>query len=161
MGHGAITRPEGRAWTLELRPGPSGTVVTCPRCGRLPATPESAATQAVVVTHLAQHARSETLPGHLRTCQCGETGCQWHQRHRGCDGPISLLLMRSAHGRIWRLADACRACAAATRHAAAVHEPHGGASDATPSNSALASDDEALQTAEEEATWWDDEALYG
>ncbi len=75
------------------------------------------------MNHLALHARSEPLPAHLRTCRCGEHGCRWHPRHRGCSGPIALLLARSAGGRIWRLTDACRACAAATEHAATVPEP--------------------------------------
>ncbi|SNT60173.1 hypothetical protein SAMN05216252_1618 [Actinacidiphila glaucinigra] len=166
MGHGALPRPVMRTWTLEVRPSPDGMALICPHCGRLPASAGMVATQAVVVRHLAQHARSEPLPGHLRTCRCGEHGCQWHQRHRGCDGPIALLLTRSACGRIWRLADACRACAAATRHAAAVHEPQRATTDARLDGSGLGKSGGTLQvvdpeTAAEDAPWWTDGALYG
>ncbi|WP_414166363.1 hypothetical protein ACMATS_00160 [Streptoverticillium reticulum] len=69
--------------------------------------------------------RSEALAPHWRTCQCGEHGCQWHYRHRGCEGPIRLLLTRDRGGRLWRLADTCRACATVTEHAAEVPEPPG------------------------------------
>ncbi|MDX3213969.1 hypothetical protein PV318_00120 [Streptomyces sp. ME02-6991-2B] len=75
------------------------------------------------MNHLAEHARAEPLPGHLRTCKCGELGCPWHPRHRGCDGTILILLSCSGGGRLWRLADVCRACMDVTDHAAAVPEP--------------------------------------
>ncbi|WP_329182807.1 hypothetical protein [Actinacidiphila glaucinigra] len=167
MGHGALPRPVRRTWTLEFRPSLGETDLICLHCGRIPASTGAVATQAAVVRHLAQHARSEPLPGHLRTCRCGEHGCKWHQRHRGCDGPIALLLTRSACGRIWRLTDACHACAAATRHAAAVREPQGGAIDtALLNSSALTKSDDPLhmvdpELAAEETPWWTDGALYG
>ncbi|KFF98199.1 hypothetical protein IQ62_26370 [Streptomyces scabiei] len=72
------------------------------------------------LAHLACHARADTLPGHLRTCQCRERGCSWHPRHRGCGGPVLLALTRDRSGRTWRLADTCAACAAATSHTAVV-----------------------------------------
>lgn len=53
-------------------------------------------------------------------CQCHEHGCHWHPRHHGCAGPIRLLLAREHGGRLWRLADACSACATATAQAAVV-----------------------------------------
>ncbi|WP_238783682.1 hypothetical protein [Streptomyces monomycini] len=70
--------------------------------------------------HLAQHAREDALPLHLRTCQCQTRGCRWHPPHRGCTGPVLLVLARDCGGRRWRLADTCAACAAATPQAAAV-----------------------------------------
>lgn len=124
MGHGAISRPVRRTWTLDVRPRRGEIVVTCPQCGRIPADlRSSAATRAAIVAHLAWHARADPCAGHLRTCQCGEGGCRWHARHRGCDGPILLLLTRVEAGRLWRLADTCRACATVTEHAAVVPEP--------------------------------------
>ncbi|EGE39458.1 hypothetical protein SACT1_7377 [Streptomyces sp. ACT-1] len=72
------------------------------------------------LAHLAWHARQDVLPRHLRTCQCHSRGCRWHARHRGCSGPVLLVLTREDGGRLWRLADVCAACAAATAHPAVV-----------------------------------------
>ncbi len=109
-----------RAWTVELRSHPSGLVLVCQQCphGSGPVTAASA--RSAALAHLARHARGDLLPPHLRTCQCHERGCRWHPRHRGCAGPIHLLLARERGGRVWRLADACSTCAAATAHAAVV-----------------------------------------
>ncbi|WP_103515001.1 hypothetical protein [Streptomyces sp. SM10] len=109
-----------RIWTVELRPQEGGTVLVCPQCrpGPLPLTAGSA--RSAVLAHLAQHARRDVLPPHLRICQCRERGCRWHPRHRGCAGAVLLVLMRAHGGRLWRLADACAACAAATAQAAVV-----------------------------------------
>lgn len=68
------------------------------------------------------HAWRDALPPYMRTCQCHERGCSWHPRHRGCAGPIRLLLTREQGGRRWRLADACAACASVTAQAAVVSE---------------------------------------
>ncbi|MEU9623890.1 hypothetical protein [Streptomyces sp. NPDC048155] len=78
------------------------------------------------MAHLAQHARRDALPAHLRTCQCHARGCRWHPRHRGCAGGILLVLAWERGGRQWRLADTCAACAGATEHAAVVPDnaPH-------------------------------------
>lgn len=107
-----------RTWTVELRPERGGPVLHCPQCppGRPPV--RGAASQALA--HLARHARHDALPQHLRTCQCHPHGCRWHPRHRGCSGPVLLVLTREHGGRLWRLADVCAACAAATTHAAVV-----------------------------------------
>lgn len=110
-----------RTWTVELRPQPGGPVLVCQHCthsGGRPLNGPSA--RAELLAHLAQHARRAPLPPHLRTCQCKERGCCWHHRHRGCQGPIRLLLTRERGGRLWRLTDACTACAAATSEAAVV-----------------------------------------
>lgn len=109
-----------RAWTVELRSHPSGLVLVCQHCthGSRQITAPSA--RSAALAHLARHARGHLLPPHLRTCQCHERGCPWHARHRGCAGPIRLLLAREHGGRRWRLTDACTACAAATAHAAVV-----------------------------------------
>lgn len=123
MGPGTIPHPVRRTWTIEIRPHPDGPVLVCPQCHQIPTGPATATVRTSIVTHLAQHARAERLAPHLRTCQCGEHGCRWHPRHRGCDGPVLLVLSRDRSGRIWRLADTCHACTAATAHAAAVTEP--------------------------------------
>jgi hypothetical protein len=115
------TRPGvRRAWTVELRPQPGGPILVCQQCShsRRPLSGTSARSE--LLAHLAQHARRDLLPVHLRTCQCHERGCSWHPRHRGCGGPIRLVLARERGGRLWRLADACTACAAATSQAAVV-----------------------------------------
>lgn len=107
---------------VELRPQPGGPVLVCRQCthGRRPLV--SSAARSELLEHLALHARRDPLPAHLRTCQCQERGCGWHPRHRGCHGPIRLLLAREQGGRVWRLTDACGACAAATPQAAVVPE---------------------------------------
>ncbi|MGW9031158.1 hypothetical protein ACWGQ5_45380 [Streptomyces sp. NPDC055722] len=109
-----------RIWTVELRPRADGPRVVCRHC--TVRTPPVTATSArsAALEHLACHARTDVLPGHLRTCQCRERGCLWHPRHRGCAGPVLLALTRDRSGRTWRLADACAACVAATSHTTAV-----------------------------------------
>lgn len=115
------------------------------------------------MNHLALHARTEPLPTHLRTCRCGEHGCRWHPRHRGCNGPIALLLTRGAGGRIWRLTDACHACIAATDHAATVPEP-GGLNTVDTDKAALSAKPSLGLGAEDlgaAEVCWHDDALYG
>jgi hypothetical protein len=105
-----------RIWTVHLRPQTGGPALTCPRCAHSAVLPAASARSAAL-THLARHARADTLPGHLRTCQCRALGCHWHPRHRGCAGPVLLALTCDRSGRAWRLADAC---AAAMSHTAVV-----------------------------------------
>ncbi|CAM5314402.1 hypothetical protein SAURM35S_04118 [Streptomyces aurantiogriseus] len=115
----ALCPATSRAWTVELRSHAGGLAFVCRQClGGGPVAAPSA--RAAALTHLARHARSDVLAPHLRTCQCHERGCRWHRRHRGCSGPVRLLLACERGGRVWRLADACTACAAATAHAAVV-----------------------------------------
>lgn len=109
-----------RIWTVELRSRAGGPSLVCPHC-TVHATPLTAASaRSAALAHLACHARTDALPGYLRTCQCRARGCSWHPRHRGCAGPVLLALTRDRSGRTWRLADACAACAAATSHTAVV-----------------------------------------
>lgn len=136
MGPGPTPHRPLRAWTVTIHPRPGAPALTCTACGPLPRHGSSAA-RGVVLAHLARHTRAAPLPSHLCTCQCSQHGCRWHPRHRGCDGPILLLLTRSATGRTWRLADVCRACAAVTSHAAPIpdtltaNRPHGHPGSAT------------------------------
>ncbi|KAA0930581.1 hypothetical protein FGF04_29000 [Streptomyces apricus] len=109
-----------RTWTVELRPQPGGSVLVCQHCVHSGRPVSGSSARAELMAHLAKHARGTPLPVHLRTCQCQERGCCWHRRHRGCHGPIRLLLARERGGRLWRLTDACAACAAATPEAAVV-----------------------------------------
>ncbi|MFJ1551197.1 hypothetical protein [Streptomyces sp. NPDC088246] len=118
-----------RTWTVELRPEPGGPTLYCPQCP--PGTPPVRAAAPQALAHLARHARRDALPQHLRTCQCHARGCCWHPRHRGCSGPVLLVLTREHGGRLWRLADACAACAAVTTHAAVVPDTALTASSAT------------------------------
>lgn len=101
----------------------AGAVMTCEECGRLGDLPGAEPVRGAVVAHLVAHVRAAPLASHLRTCQCGQNGCRWHPRHRGCDGLVQLVLVRCAGGRRWRLSDTCHACATATPHAATVPEP--------------------------------------
>lgn len=109
-----------RIWSVELRPEAGGPVLVCPHCPRGPRPLAAGSARSAALAHLAQHARRDVLQPHLRTCQCHEQGCRWHPRHRGCSGSVRLMLMRAHGGRLWRLADACAACAAATAQAAVV-----------------------------------------
>ncbi|MGW0828693.1 hypothetical protein [Streptomyces sp. NPDC002845] len=109
-----------RIWTVELRPQPGGPALACPRCTLHTHPVQAASARSAALTHLARHARTDALPGHLRTCQCRARGCRWHPRHRGCSGPVLLALTCDRGGRAWRLADACAACAAAMSHTAVV-----------------------------------------
>ncbi|WP_406516129.1 hypothetical protein OH809_38560 [Streptomyces sp. NBC_00873] len=118
-----------RTWTVELRPERGGPTLYCPQCP--PGTPPVRAAAPQALAHLARHARRDALPQHLRTCQCDARGCSWHPRHRGCAGPVLLVLTREHGGRLWRLADVCAACAAATTHAAVVPDTALPASSAT------------------------------
>lgn len=117
------TRPATRrAWTVELRPGSDGPQLVCQQCDHRGALLAAVSARSAALEHLAGHARRDALPSYLRTCQCHERGCRWHPRHRGCAGPVHLLLARERGGRLWRLADACTACASVTAQAAVVPE---------------------------------------
>ncbi|WLQ43950.1 hypothetical protein P8A22_30975 [Streptomyces laculatispora] len=129
------TRPTTRhAWTVELRPGPGGPQLVCRQCDHRGVLLAAASARSAALEHLAGHARRDALPPYMRTCQCHERGCGWHPRHRGCAGPIRLLLARERGGRLWRLADACTACASATTQAAVVPETFLRAAKASPNS---------------------------
>jgi hypothetical protein len=115
-GHIAVRR----IWTVELRSRAGAPRLVCTRCTPRTPPPGAVSARSAALAHLACHASTDVLPGHLRICQCRERGCSWHPRHRGCGGPVLLALTRDHSGRTWRLADACAACAAATSHTAIV-----------------------------------------
>ncbi|MCX4564241.1 hypothetical protein OHA02_49720 [Streptomyces phaeochromogenes] len=94
--------------------------MSCPHCALHGYRPPASSARSAALTHLARHAQHDALPGHLRTCQCRARGYSWHLRRRGCAGPVLLELTCDRSGRMWRLADACAACAAATSYTAVV-----------------------------------------
>ncbi|PJE97208.1 hypothetical protein CUT44_13775 [Streptomyces carminius] len=108
---------------------------------------------------MADHASRAVLPEHLRTCQCREDGCRRHPRHRGCDGPLLLLLTRAPHGRAWHLADTCHACAATTPHSAAVPEDRQLPLPQANSLASSAAGDEDGD-AVEHCPWWSDDPHF-
>ncbi|MGW3289424.1 hypothetical protein ACWDR3_32775 [Streptomyces sp. NPDC001002] len=109
-----------RIWTVELRPQTGGPTLVCPSCTARTSPLKASSARSAALEHLACHARADALPAYLRSCQCRAQGCAWHPRHRGCAGPVRLALTRDRAGRTWRLADACTACAGATRYTAVV-----------------------------------------
>ncbi|MEU7045895.1 hypothetical protein AB0A77_33225 [Streptomyces varsoviensis] len=109
-----------RIWTVQLHAQPGGPLLSCPHCTLPGYRVQASSARSAALTHLARHAQRDALPGHLRTCQCRARGCSWHPRRRGCAGPVLLALTCDRSGRMWRLADACAACAAATRYTAVV-----------------------------------------
>lgn len=106
-----------RAWRVEASPETGSLHCTVPSC---PGPSSGGAVRTTALAHLATHARSEPLASHLRTCRCRAHGCSWHPRHRGCDGPVRLILVRLERGRVWQLADMCTGCAHALSDAAVV-----------------------------------------
>lgn len=109
-----------RVWTVELQAQVTGPSLACSRCASTSLRVQATSARSAALGHLAGHASGERLPRYLRTCQCREQGCAWHPRHRGCSGPVLLALTSDRGGRLWRLADACSACAAATHRTAVV-----------------------------------------
>lgn len=107
-----------QVWSVAIRPGEYGPVLSCHSCGSVKSAGRDA--RSAAFGHLAEHARREALPQHLRVCRCSEQGCRWHRSRRGCHGAIELVLVRSEGGRRWTLAEACLACARATEQAAVV-----------------------------------------
>ena len=125
MGPGKLTSLPSRIWTVEIRADAPRPALTCRACGTVPrqVDPPDRSLRAAALHHLARHARHDPTPAHLRTCQCGQHGCAWHSRHRGCAGPIRLSLTCKNSPHSWRLADMCEQCTTATPHTAAVPQP--------------------------------------
>ncbi|AYV26219.1 hypothetical protein EES41_05750 [Streptomyces sp. ADI95-16] len=107
-----------QVWSVAIRPGDYGPVVSCQSCGRVSGS--SRDVRSAAFGHLAEHARREALPQHLRVCRCSEQGCRWHRGRGRCHGTLELVLVRSEGGRRWTLVEACLACARATEQAAVI-----------------------------------------
>ncbi|MGW5482867.1 hypothetical protein [Streptomyces sp. NPDC004008] len=128
-------RVAGRVWTVRLDPygRPSaGTVrLSCSRAAcadqRFPggaATRRKAAVEHVNL-HLAR-IRSGGGPRGEVWCACHAAGCAWHTLVAGprggaqpagavrCGGPVVLTVHVDRPGRLWRIAEMCAQCAAAT-----------------------------------------------
>ncbi len=177
MGSGTTTHPGRRTWTMEICMLSREQILLCGHCDPVLVSTGPPGIHARVVTHLAQHAHDEALAYHLRTCQCGEYACRWHPRQRGCGGPLVLLLARNDSGRLWRLADTCRTCAAATAHAAVIneslhrspaHPPHRllSVDSATPasrpeSSAPFVPEGSLYEQGPEEVLCWTDPSAYG
>lgn len=115
MGPGRLTSFPPRIWTVDIRTRSGAPFAECRTCGPVPGHgTQSSAVRRAVITHLADHARRDVTPSHLRTCQCGHRGCPWHRPHRGCTGPVRLALTYDAASRWWRLTDLCHQCCQAT-----------------------------------------------
>ncbi len=127
----------GRVWTVRLDPHgrlSAGTVrLSCsyPACAdqRLPSAVEGRkAAVGHVNTHLA-HIQAGGGPRGEARCSCRAAGCVWHTpdpdtgRRGGarptagaarCGGPVVLTVYADRTGRLWRIAEMCARCAAAT-----------------------------------------------
>ncbi|MGS2586683.1 hypothetical protein [Streptomyces hebeiensis] len=133
-------RVAGRVWTVRLDPygSPSaGTVrLSCSR----PACPDqrfpggAAAGRKAAVEHVnlhLAHIRAGGGPRDEAWCACRTVDCAWHTpdpatgpRPRGgtrpaagsarCGGPMALTVYADRAGRLWRIAEVCARCAAAT-----------------------------------------------
>ncbi|WP_327310094.1 hypothetical protein OG730_43780 (plasmid) [Streptomyces sp. NBC_01298] len=127
-------RVTGRLWVVRLDPygRPSaGTVrLTCsrPACAeqRLPSATEGRkAAVGHLNTHLAQ-IRAGGGPRPSAWCACRTTDCAWHTpdpttlpgrkpaARPPCGGPTVLTVCADRAGRLWRIAEMCARCAAAT-----------------------------------------------
>ncbi|MET7718838.1 hypothetical protein [Streptomyces sp. NPDC005407] len=130
-------RVTGRVWTVRLDPygRPSaGTVrLSCsrPACADQ-RFPSAAAGRKAAVEHVNLHLARIRAGGGPRSeawCGCRATDCAWHTpdvlpgRRGGvqpaagavrCGGPVVLTVHADRAGRLWRIAEACARCAAAT-----------------------------------------------
>ncbi|MDQ0811735.1 hypothetical protein QFZ63_003449 [Streptomyces sp. B3I7] len=131
-------RVPGRVWTVRLDPfgGPSSGAVrlscSCPGCGdqRLPGAPEG---RRAAVAHVNAHLAGIRTGGGPRAeawCGCRAADCAWHSpeiltgRRAGtrpasgggrCGGSVVLTVFADRAGRLWRIAEVCARCAAATQ----------------------------------------------
>lgn len=134
-------RVAGRVWTVRLDPYgrlSAGAVrLSCsrPACAEQ-RFPGAAAGRAAAVGHVNMHlarVRAEGGPRGEAWCACRDTDCAWHSPDpdaagRGgarpaagsaaksvrCGGPVVLTVCADRTGRLWRIAEMCARCAAAT-----------------------------------------------
>ncbi|MFI0241814.1 hypothetical protein [Streptomyces sp. NPDC016845] len=132
-------RAAGRVWVLRLDPDgrpAAGTVkLSCSR----PACPDrrlpsAAAGRKAAIDHVNQHLshiRGDGGPRGDALCGCRAADCAWHTPDPGplpgrregarpaaqamrCGGPMVLSVYADRAGRLWRIAETCARCAAAT-----------------------------------------------
>ncbi|WP_175409892.1 hypothetical protein [Streptomyces sp. TRM64462] len=131
-------RVAGRVWTVRLdpdgRPSAGAVRLSCsrPACAdqRFPGGAAAGRQAAIghVNTHLAR-IRAGGGPRGEAWCACRAVGCAWHtpglvagRRDAGrppagavrCGGPVVLTVYADRAGRLWRIAEMCARCAAAT-----------------------------------------------
>ncbi|AYG78874.1 hypothetical protein DWB77_00983 [Streptomyces hundungensis] len=130
-------RVPGRVWTVRLapygRPSAGAVTLSCsrPACAdqRFPGGAAAGRKAAVahVNMHLA-HIRTSGGPRREAWCACRAADCAWHTpdpavRRREapptvgtsrCGGPVVLTVYADRAGRLWRIAETCARCAAAT-----------------------------------------------
>ncbi|MFH8492305.1 hypothetical protein [Streptomyces longisporoflavus] len=131
-------RVAGRVWTVRLdpdgRPSAGAVRLSCsrPACAdqRIPAGASAGRKAAIahVNTHLS-HIRAGGGPRAAAGCACRAADCAWHTpepatARRGggtaagaavrCGGPVVLTICSDRAQRLWRVAEMCARCAAAT-----------------------------------------------
>ncbi|MFE0252368.1 hypothetical protein [Streptomyces sp. NPDC059010] len=131
-------RVAGRVWTVRLdpdgRPSAGAVRLSCsrPACADQRFPGGAAAGRAAAVGHVNMHlarVRAEGGPRGEAWCACRDTDCAWHSPDpdaggRGgarptagsvrCGGPVVLTVCADRTGRLWRIAEMCARCAAAT-----------------------------------------------
>ncbi|MFK4066767.1 hypothetical protein [Streptomyces sp. NPDC029674] len=132
-------RAAGRVWTVRLAPDghPSAGAVrlSCsrPACADQRFSDGAAAGRKAAIGHLNQHLARIREGGGPRAeawCACHAVDCAWHipdvlDQRRGvarqapaavvrCGGPVVLAVSADRAGRLWRIAEMCARCAAAT-----------------------------------------------
>ncbi|MCZ7414760.1 MULTISPECIES: hypothetical protein [unclassified Streptomyces] len=131
-------RVAGRVWTVRLdpcgRPSAGAVKLSCSR----PACPDqrfpegTAAGRKAAVGHVNAHLAAIAQSGGPRgraACACRAADCAWHTPDPGtgrhgearagagavrCGGPVVLTVYADRAGRLWRIAETCARCAAAT-----------------------------------------------
>lgn len=128
----------GRVWTVRLDPHgrPSCGAVklscSCPACAELRVPGGAAAGRRAAIGHVNTHLariREGGGPRGEAWCACRAADCAWHTpdptavRRGGanpaagavrCGGPVLLTVYADRAGRLWRIAEMCARCAAAT-----------------------------------------------
>ncbi|MQS07632.1 hypothetical protein [Streptomyces alkaliphilus] len=134
-------RVAGRVWTVRLdpdgRPAAGAVKLSCsrPACADQRVPGGAAAGRRAAVGHVNQHLahiRAGGGPRGTAWCACRAADCAWHtpdpdtltKRPGGarppggtgvrCGGPVVLAVYADRAGRLWRIAELCARCAAAT-----------------------------------------------
>jgi hypothetical protein len=132
-------RITGRVWTVRLdpygRPSAGAVRLSCsrPACADQRFPSGAAAGRKSAIGHINEHLARIRAGGGPRGeawCACRAADCAWHTpdvldgQHRGarpsagatvrCGGPVVLTVYADRAGRLWRIAEMCARCAAAT-----------------------------------------------
>ncbi|WP_282795406.1 hypothetical protein [Streptomyces sp. CC224B] len=124
-------RVAGRVWTVRLDPHgrlAAGAVrLSCsrPACADQHFPDGAAAARKAAIAHVNAHlarVREEGGPRGDAWCACRAVDCAWHSPGSGgarppagrCGGPVVLTVYADRAGRLWRVAETCARCAAAT-----------------------------------------------